>query len=137
MSTNKKISRRNFLKTIGSAAVATTGLAACVKHDKSGTSVGATGKIPTGQMTYRTIPTSGDKVSLLGFGMMRLPSVGGRSAREGNEEIDQEMVNELVDYAIAHGVSVISVFPITAMSGCSTICFPGTTNTSGTLYKYS
>ena len=62
-------------------------------------------------MTYRTNPTSGDKVSLLGFGMMRLPSVGGRSAREGNEEIDQEMVNELVDYAIAHGVNYFDTSP--------------------------
>lgn len=85
----KVLSRRNFLKVMGAAGVATTGLAACVRHHKNGTSAGATGKIPTDQMTYRTIPTSGDKVSLLGFGMMRLPSVGGRSAREGNEEIDQ------------------------------------------------
>ena len=62
-------------------------------------------------MTYRTNPTSGDKMSLLGFGMMRLPSVGGRSAREGNEEIDQEMVNELVDYATAHGVNYFDTSP--------------------------
>lgn len=62
-------------------------------------------------MTYRVNPTSGDKVSLLGFGMMRLPSVGGRSAREGNEEIDQDMVNELVDYAIAHGVNYFDTSP--------------------------
>ena len=62
-------------------------------------------------MTYRTNPSTGDKVSLLGFGMMRLPSVGGRSAREGNEEIDQEMVNELVDYALAHGVNYFDTSP--------------------------
>ena len=43
--------------------------------------------------------------------MMRLPSVGGRSAREGNEEIDQEMVNQLVDYAIAHGVNYFDTSP--------------------------
>ena len=62
-------------------------------------------------MTYRTNPKTGDKVSLLGFGMMRLPSVDGRSAREGNEEIDQEMVNQLVDYAIAHGVNYFDTSP--------------------------
>ena len=62
-------------------------------------------------MTYRTNPSTGDKVSLLGFGMMRLPSVGGRSAREGNEEIDQEMVNRMVDYAIEHGVNYFDTSP--------------------------
>ena len=110
---NKKkvLSRRDFLKTIGAAGVATTGLSACVGGGKDGTSTAAAGEIPTDRMTYRTNPTSGDKVSLLGFGMMRLPSVGGRSAREGNEEIDQEMVNELVDYAIAHGVNYFDTSP--------------------------
>lgn len=82
---NKKkvLSRRDFLKTIGAAGVATTGLSACVGGGKDGTSTAAAGEIPTDRMTYRTNPTSGDKVSLLGFGMMRLPSVGGRSAAKG------------------------------------------------------
>lgn len=107
---NKRVlSRRNFLKTMGAAGVAVTGLTACTGGGKEGTSTA--GEIPTDRMTYRTNPTSGDKVSLLGFGMMRLPSVGGRSAREGNEEIDQEMVNELVDYAIAHGVNYFDTSP--------------------------
>lgn len=107
----KVLSRRDFLKTIGAAGVATTGLSACMGGGKDGTSMATAGEIPTDRMTYRTNPTSGDKVSLLGFGMMRLPSVGGRSAREGNEEIDQEMVNELVDYAIAHGVNYFDTSP--------------------------
>ena len=62
-------------------------------------------------MTYRKNPKNGDKISLLGFGMMRLPSVGGRSAREGNEEIDQEMLNRMVDYAIEHGVNYFDTSP--------------------------
>ena len=66
---------------------------------------------PEGEMTYRTNPSTGDRVSLLGFGMMRLPSVGGRSAREGNEEIDQEMVNRMVDYAMEHGVNYFDTSP--------------------------
>ena len=53
----------------------------------------------------RDNPTSGDKVSLLGFGMMRLPF------REKRGEIDQEMVNELVDYAMAHGVNYFDTSP--------------------------
>ena len=43
--------------------------------------------------------------------MMRLPSIGGRSAREENEEIDQETVNELVDYALVHGVNYFDTSP--------------------------
>lgn len=58
-------------------------------------------------MTYRTNPTTGDRVSLLGFGMMRLPSV----RRNDTEEIDQQQVNELVDYAIAHGVNYFDTSP--------------------------
>ena len=108
MEDKNNISRREFLKRAGVAGIAATGLAACKGKDKqASTGVG----IPEGQMTFRTNPSTGDKVSLLGFGMMRLPSVGGRSAREGNEEIDQQMVNDMVDYAIAHGVNYFDTSP--------------------------
>ena len=105
------LSRREFLKTIGAAGMAATGLTACAGGGNDGASAASAAEIPADRMTYRTNPTSGDKMSLLGFGMMRLPSVGGRSAREGNEEIDQEMVNELVDYATAHGVNYFDTSP--------------------------
>lgn len=105
---NKKdITRRNFFRIIGTAGAVTAGLTACGGRNSNTTG----GEIPTDKMTYRTNPKTGDKVSLLGFGMMRLPSVGGRSAREGNEEIDQETVNQLVDYAIAHGVNYFDTSP--------------------------
>lgn len=116
-SNNKKqISRRDFLKTAGVAGVAAAGLVACTgknAENRAGDKLAASG----GQMTLRTNPKTGDKVSLLGFGMMRLPSVGGRSAREGNEEIDQEMVNDLVDYAIAHGVNYFDTSPAYCRGG--------------------
>ena len=102
------ISRRDFFKIAGAAGITTAGIAACDRKEKP-SSDGTEG--PAGEMTYRTNPSTGDKVSLLGFGMMRLPSVGGRSAREGNEEIDQETVNEMVDYAIAHGVNYFDTSP--------------------------
>ena len=94
------LSRRDFIRRIGAAGAVTAGLSACGRGVTA--AEGAEGE--EGTMTFRTDPSTGDKVSLLGFGMMRLPSVGGRSAREGNEEIDQEMVNELVDYAIKLGL---------------------------------
>ena len=102
------ISRRDFLKTMGLATAATAGFTACEDANKQpGDSIG-----DSGDMTCRSNPKTGEKVSLLGFGMMRLPSKSGRSAREGmDEEIDQEMVNRLVDYAIEHGVNYFDTSP--------------------------
>lgn len=109
-----KLSRRDFFKITGTAGLVISGLASC--HDQK-TSQHITMPLKEGKMTYRTNETTGDKVSLLGFGMMRLPSVGGRSAREGNEEIDQEMVNEMVDYALAHGVNYFDTSPAYCRGG--------------------
>ena len=107
MEQTKNISRRSFLGKMGAATLVTTGLSACGPREQNSTNP----LVPEGEMTYRVNPTTGDKVSLLGFGMMRLPSVGGRSAREGNEPIDQEMVNRMVDYAIEHGVNYFDTSP--------------------------
>lgn len=105
------ISRRSFIKTLGAVGTvtATTSLLSCNNNNDTQTSQ----VVPTdGEMTYRTNIHTGDQVSLLGFGMMRLPSVDGRSAREGgNGEIDQEMVNQMVDYAIKHGVNYFDTSP--------------------------
>ena len=51
------------------------------------------------KMTYRVQNGTGEKISLLGFGMMRLPR-------------EQEQVNELVDYALAHGINYFDTAPI-------------------------
>ncbi len=98
-----KIDRRSFLKLLGSgAAVTATTLVGCDNANPKRGGI-ALSEIPTDQMTYRINPTTADKVSLLGYGMMRLPL---RLRADGNgEEVDQETVNELVDYAIAHGVN--------------------------------
>ncbi|MCR4659090.1 MAG: aldo/keto reductase [Bacteroidales bacterium] len=111
---NKDISRRNFLKVMGAGAVSTAALSACrragiapeVVNDYS-----ALDEPPVGQMTYRRNPKTGEQVSLLGYGMMRLPVKGGGSARESKEVIDQEQVNRLVDYAIEHGVNYFDTSP--------------------------
>ncbi|MBR1882548.1 MAG: aldo/keto reductase [Muribaculaceae bacterium] len=105
------ISRRNFLKALGlgSAAVATPAIVGCADGNKSH----ASGEPPVGKMTYRTNPKTGEKVSILGYGMMRLPTLESQgSAREdGDAEIDQEMVNRQVDYAIEHGVNYFDTSP--------------------------
>lgn len=106
----KEINRRDFLKVLGGSAVATsTLLTAC----KNGNSDAAGGQEPQkGKMTYRTNPKTGDKVSILGYGMMRLPVEGGGTERDHPDaDIDQEMVNRQIDYALEHGLNYIDTSP--------------------------
>ncbi len=111
---SNKISRRAFLGRIGmgTAAVAASGLTiGCTKKESDSQ------EPPKGKMTYRTTPTTGDKVSVLGYGMMRLPTIGqgapGEGKRQkGDEKIDQDMVNRQVDYALEHGVNYFDTSPV-------------------------
>ncbi|MDH6358825.1 aldo/keto reductase [Parabacteroides sp. PF5-9] len=104
-----KLCRRDFLKVVGTGTVTTTaGLMGC-KPDKRVSAGGYIGEVPTDQMTYRTNPHTGDVVSLLGYGCMRWPL---RKNANGEDEVDQEAVNELVDYAIAHGVNYFDTAPV-------------------------
>ncbi len=96
------ITRRKFLKIFGGGtAVAATALYGC---DSKGTKTNK--NVPTDKMTYRVNPSTGDKVSILGYGCMRLPTVQGK-----DNEIDQDTVNKLTDYAIAHGVNYFDTSP--------------------------
>ncbi len=109
----KEIDRRKFLKVMGAGAVATTAaLTGCGDSHRSQS--GAGGSAPEGgygEMTYRVNPHTGDKVSLLGYGCMRWP-MRPKADGSGEEEIDQETVNELVDYAIEHGVNYFDTSPV-------------------------
>ncbi len=93
----KNLDRREFLKRLGigaSSAMVMMGLdpiqslASPLLSKKSS----KTDDASKNAMTYRVQHNSGEHISLLGFGMMRLPN-------------DQTAVNELVDYAISHGVN--------------------------------
>ena len=109
---DKNINRRKFLNIVGAGALA-AGVAACAGKtdaDKAPASI-ASGAKSRGGMTYRVNPNTGDKVSILGFGCMRLPTVCGGSARDDNDRIDQDMVNKQVDYAIEHGVNYFDTSP--------------------------
>ena len=109
------INRREFLKRlgIGTAMVSGLALAGCSPKKSGGVAVAGTetGPIPTDKMTYRTNPKTGEKVSLLGYGCMRWPTktVDGADGRE--DIIDQDMVNQLVDTAMAHGVNYFDTSP--------------------------
>ena len=105
----KNINRRSFLKLFGAGSLVT---AATLTGCKNKTVEQATEEYknqvepPTGKMTYRLNPTTKDKVSLLGYGMMRLPSKA-----DNAEEYDQEMINKQVDYAIEHGLNYFDTSP--------------------------
>lgn len=108
----KEISRRNFLKVLGAGSVATTAAmvgVGCTFNNKASAEGGSLGEVPTDKMTYRINSHTGDKVSLLGYGCMRWPL---RTNDKGEEEIDQDAVNDLVDYAIAHGVNYFDTAPV-------------------------
>lgn len=106
----KKISRRNFLKTFGAGAVVTTAtIYSCKPKNTVSATGGEVGEVPTDQMTYRINPHTGDRASLLGYGCMRWPL---RRKSDGTEEVDQDAVNELVDYALAHGVNYFDTAPV-------------------------
>lgn len=96
---SKNINRRDFFKYLGAGSLAATSL--------STSGCKTRGHEDAGEMTYRINPNTSDKVSLLGYGMMRLPMTG-----EGNDAvIDQEMVNRQIDYALEHGINYFDTSP--------------------------
>ena len=111
---NKNINRRNFLKVVGGTALASAAVLPGCKNRQEAAHT-ATTEVPTDQMTYRTNPKTQDRVSLLGYGMMRLPNIP--SPDGTSSTIDQEAVNELVDYAIAHGVNYFDTSPVYMQGG--------------------
>ena len=92
----QNMSRREFLRRLGigtgsaMALMAMEPLSALAQNKK---------KEAANRMTYRVQHGSGEQISLLGFGMMRLPN-------------NQEEVNQLVDYAIEHGVNYYDTAPM-------------------------
>lgn len=110
---NKGLDRRGFLKCLGAgASVVGVAMAGCDSKNNAVTGNQTTQtEIPTDKMEYRTNPKTGEKVSLLGYGCMRWPTISGGSGRDQADEIDQEMVNRLVDTAIAHGVNYFDTSP--------------------------
>ncbi len=108
------LGRREFLKRLGlgGAAVAAAGAASCSTQKQGDQGEAALGPIPTDKMTHRITPTSGDSVSLLGYGCMRWPTVPVEGGEEGEDRIDQEEVNRLVDYALEHGVNYFDTSPV-------------------------
>lgn len=104
------LSRREFLKRVGlgTAAISAAAVAGCTP-DKAASAVGQSVSthtdVPKGKMTYRTNPKTGEKVSLLGYGCMRWPTL------PGSDKLDQDAINELIDTAIEYGVNYFDTSP--------------------------
>ena len=108
------IDRRDFIKTAGATALAISPigfLSGCGSRTK------APGSEPqkAGEMTYRINEAKNDKVSILGYGCMRWPM---KKNEEGKDIIDQEKVNELIDYALEKGVNYFDAAPIYLQGQC-------------------
>ena len=94
------MSRREFLRRLGMGAGSAMALMALEPLSVLAKENGHQGvKGVENRMTYRVQHGSGEQISLLGFGMMRLPN-------------DQDEVNRLVDYAIEHGVNYFDTAPM-------------------------
>lgn len=92
-----KMSRREALRIFGTGTlglmVATSGVSAFAATDDKKKK-----EIPESMAGTHEYKNTGEKVSILAFGMMRLPMTG-------EKVIDEELSQKLVDYAYAHGVN--------------------------------
>lgn len=103
----RDMGRRDFLKRFGVGAASAVSLMLLDPFKSVASSIGSPVRYAGGddgattdvKMTYRLQNGSGHPVSLLGFGMMRLPR-------------EQADVDRLVDYAIAHGVNYFDTAPM-------------------------
>ena len=95
-------SRREFLQRLGIGAGSAIALMAMEPLNALANGVRREedkNTVSENHMTYRVQHGSGERISLLGFGMMRLPN-------------NQDEVNELVDYALEHGVNYYDTAPM-------------------------
>ncbi len=84
--------------------MAAISFAGCRPKGGGAATISEGGDMPAGEMTCRINPKTGERVSILGYGCMRWPT-------DENGDIDQEQVNRLVDFAIAHGVNYFDTSP--------------------------
>jgi len=87
----KKISLTSILSAVVLAAVV---FSSCARNNN--------------KLSFRINPHTGDKVSTISMGMMRLPMIDDAT---GKRVVDQEFTNMLVDMAIAHGINYFDCAP--------------------------
>ncbi len=88
------MNRRQFLKSVVFTSIGAVVLSACKK-------VATVTKSLSDKIATRTfLKGKKEEISLLGFGAMRLPIIN-----EVETDIDQKKVEEMVDYAMEHGIN--------------------------------
>ena len=107
MKKEKCCNRREFIKVTGIAAVGTTaGLYGCSQRKEKTDHLG---DVPSDKMTYTKFQSLEDKISLLGYGCMRWQTMQNPDGQ--GEIVNQEVVNELIDYALEHGINFFDTAP--------------------------
>ncbi len=107
-----QIDRKDFVRLLGGALGVSAAVAVGCTPKKSDDLKDAEislESIDPKLMEYRVNPITGDKVSLLGYGCMRLPM---KKLENDKKEVDQEAWNSLVDLAIQYGVNYFDTAPI-------------------------
>ncbi len=104
----ENLNRRHFLKSVfaGGTIVAASAVG-CDSPQKENL---ANQEVPKDKMTYR-LNNKGEKVSILGYGCMRLPTKKVDGDQGTETIIDQNMVNHHVDFALEHGVNYFDTSP--------------------------
>ena len=112
-----KITRREALKGLlfAGMGIATGGM---LLKSQGTTARAATPSAPWkeapegSKIDTRTWDKLGETLGMLGLGCMRLPTKSGGGGGYGrNQPLDQEAVNAMVDYAIAHGINYFDTAP--------------------------
>ncbi len=96
--------RREFIKVGAASAAASIALGACDNSSNGSPAPQGSSDAQQGQVARHY-----EGVSLLGYGCMRWPTY---KAEDGKQKIDQQKVNDLVDYAISHGVNYFDTAPV-------------------------
>ena len=113
-SSEHQISRREALRmmTFGSIGLAMGGsvLQSCAPKNSSAGASAIKMSAPDGtRIVTRKWEALGEEVGLLGLGCMRLPQLPKGQGRPG--QLDQDKVNEMVDYALEHGINYFDTAP--------------------------
>ena len=94
---------REFLRRVGlgAAAVTAASIPGCSPSTQNkGPQGSETAEIPTDSMTTRHNPTTGDDVSLLGYGCMRWPTIEG----DPDDKLDQEEMQPMQRAVLTTGI---------------------------------
>ena len=112
-----KMTRREALKGLFFAGMGIAAGGMLLKSQaapaKAGTLPAPWKEAPEGsKIDTRTWSKLGETLGMLGLGCMRLPALAGGGGGYGrNQPLDQEAVNAMVDYAIAHGINYFDTAP--------------------------